>query len=84
MTSKKPEKGLTYAAASEELQKILEGLEQGEIDVDELSARVSRAAELIEFCQKRLRDAEVEVKRVTERFEKKLSSGTEEPEEDET
>jgi exodeoxyribonuclease VII small subunit len=42
-----------YAAAYDELQKILEAMDQGEIDVDELSEKVKRAAELIEFCQKR-------------------------------
>jgi exodeoxyribonuclease VII small subunit len=61
-----------YAAAYEELKQILDSLEHGEIDVDELSEKVKRAAELIESCQKRLRDAEVEVKRVVEKFEKTL------------
>ncbi|MBL0058335.1 MAG: exodeoxyribonuclease VII small subunit [Elusimicrobia bacterium] len=59
-----------YAQAYAELQKILEALDQGEIDVDELSEKVKRAAELIDFCQKRLRDTELQVKRVMQKLEK--------------
>ncbi|MBL8023960.1 MAG: exodeoxyribonuclease VII small subunit [Elusimicrobia bacterium] len=58
-----------YAAAYDELQKILEAMDQGEIDVDELSEKVKRAAELIEFCQKRLRDTDLQVKRVMQKLE---------------
>ncbi len=58
-----------YATAYEELQKILEALDQGEVDVDELSEKVKRAAELIEFCQKRLKDTELQVKRVMDKLE---------------
>ncbi len=58
-----------YAPAYEELQKILEALDQGEVDVDDLSEKVKRAAELIEFCQKRLKDTELQVKRVMQKLE---------------
>lgn len=68
--SKKSE---TYAQAYAEVQKILEGLDQGDIDVDELSEKVKRAAELIDFCQKRLRETELQVKRVMEKLEKTVS-----------
>lgn len=60
----------SYAQAYAEVQKILEGLDQGEIDVDDLSEKVKRAAELIDFCQKRLRETELQVKRVMEKLEK--------------
>ncbi len=58
-----------YAQAYDELQKILEAMDQGEVDVDELSEKVKRAAELIEFCQKRLRDTELQFKRVMQKLE---------------
>jgi exodeoxyribonuclease VII small subunit len=67
--NKKSEKTPGYAEAYDELQKILTDLEGGEIDVDELSAKVKRAAELIDFCRKRLKDTEVEVKRVVEQID---------------
>ena len=58
-----------YAQAYDELQKILEAMDQGDVDVDELSEKVKRAAELIEFCQKRLKDTELQVKRVMQKLE---------------
>jgi exodeoxyribonuclease VII small subunit len=67
---KKPDKEPGYAEAFEELQAILADLERGEIDVDDLSVKVKRAAELIGFCRKRLADVEVEVKKVLEPMEK--------------
>ena len=79
--TKKSESKLTYAEAFEELQGTLAALEQGEIDVDELSVQVKRAAELIEFCQKRLRETEVEVKKIVEKFEGAAKPDEDEPEE---
>jgi exodeoxyribonuclease VII small subunit len=67
---KKSNNALSYSAAYEELRNTLEALEQGDVDIDELSAKVKRAAELIEFCQKRLKETEMEVKRVVESFQK--------------
>jgi exodeoxyribonuclease VII small subunit len=67
---KKQDKEPGYAAAFEELEKILSDMESGEVDVDDLSAKVKRAAELIEFCRRRLKDTEVEVRKVVEKFEK--------------
>jgi exodeoxyribonuclease VII small subunit len=62
-----------YTQAFDELQKILEAMDQGEVDVDELSEKVKRAAELIEFCQKRLRDTELQVKRVMQKLEETVN-----------
>jgi exodeoxyribonuclease VII small subunit len=42
------------------------------VDVDELSEKVKRAAELITFCQSRLRETDVQVKKVIEKFEKSI------------
>ena len=66
---KKGDKETGYAESQDELQKILADMESGEMDVDDLSQKVKRAAELIEFCRKRLKETEVEVKKVVEKFE---------------
>lgn len=50
----KPEEDVRYAALVEELERILEDLENDEIDVDELAARVERGSELIRLCRERL------------------------------
>lgn len=72
---KKSDKTPGYAEAYEELQALLADLESGEIDVDDLSIKVKRAAELIAFCRKRLEDTAVEVKKVVDSFEKESKDG---------
>jgi len=59
----------SYAQSYAELQTILTSLDQGDIDVDDLSEKVKRAAELITFCQKRLHETELQVKTVMEKFD---------------
>lgn len=54
----------TYAEASAELEEILEKIETGEADVDEVVALVRRGAELIRFCRERLDAARLEVGKV--------------------
>ena len=52
---------LTYKAAYAELEKIVQQIESEQPDVDQLGTLVKRAAELLNFCQTRLRDTEQEV-----------------------
>jgi exodeoxyribonuclease VII small subunit len=52
---------LTYASAMTELEKIVQDIESGEIDIDVLSEKVRRASELITFCKDRLRNTQKEV-----------------------
>lgn len=65
---------LTYDKAITELESILGALESSAVDVDELSARLSRAAELVRFCKDRLRVVKTDVEEVLE----DLSAVTEE------
>ena len=53
-----------YAAMMKELEQILDQLESDSIDVDELSARVRRASELIRLCRQRLVDSQTEIEQV--------------------
>ena len=43
-----------YTEAFEELQDIVSEIEEGQISVDELSAKVKRAAVLIRICKNKL------------------------------
>lgn len=52
---------LTYEKAIKELQETVAQLQEDEIGIDELSAKVKRAAELIEFCREKLRSTEEEI-----------------------
>jgi exodeoxyribonuclease VII small subunit len=67
MTSKKKNNDdePTYAEASGELEAILQEIESGEIDLDELGDKVERAATLLAFCRQRLAATETKVKKVT-------------------
>ena len=54
-------KTLSYKSAMEELQTIVAQLEANAIGIDELSEKVKRAAELVQFCQEKLRTTEKEM-----------------------
>jgi len=58
------ETSFSYRAAIEELDAILASIESTEVDVDELSAKVQRARELIEACSQRIRTAQDDVEKV--------------------
>lgn len=52
---------LTYEQAYAELQQILQALQEEQLSVDELSERSRRAADLIQYCQQKLRQTEAEL-----------------------
>ena len=58
-----------YAAALEELERILDELEDDAIDVDHLAQRVERAAFLIRHCRDRLGRTRMDVERIVAELE---------------
>ena len=52
---------VSYQSAMEELQTIVAQLEANSVSIDELSEKVKRAAELVKFCQEKLRTTEQEM-----------------------
>lgn len=60
--AKKSEKRPTYAEAVAEIEDILSRLRGERIGVDELTAAVKRATELIAYCKAQLRDVETAVR----------------------
>ena len=59
----------TYRDAIAELETILRALETDTVDVDELTARVQRSAQLIRLCKQKLRTAEDAIDRVFENLD---------------
>jgi len=57
---------LNYTDAYEELIGIVNDLEEGEISVDELTEKIKRASELIQFCKGILRKTELNVDQILE------------------
>ncbi|WP_448518058.1 exodeoxyribonuclease VII small subunit [Rhodoflexus sp.] len=55
---------LTYEKALEELETIYNALENDEVSIDSLSAKVERAYELLRFCKERLRATEVQLEQL--------------------
>ncbi len=54
-------KELSYSEAYKELQLIAENLETGKYTIDEISEKIKRAAELVNFCKTKLRSIETEI-----------------------
>ncbi len=57
---------LTYTDAMNRLELILSELEEGKKSVDELSALVKEAAELVKSCRKKLKSTEDEIAKAFE------------------
>lgn len=52
---------LSYAQAYAELEQIVHDIEDSEVDVDQLAARVKRGAALIAYCKAKLKGAEADL-----------------------
>lgn len=63
------EKTLTYESAYAELAVIAKEIESESVSVDVLAQKVKRAADLITFCQTKLRSTETEVNKIIEQMQ---------------
>ena len=63
------ETNLTYEVAYKELAEIAQEIENESVSVDVLAEKVKRAAELIAFCQTKLRATESEVNKIIKQME---------------
>lgn len=57
-------KKISYKEAITEIEEILELIENEELDVDELSARVRRVSELISICKGKLHKTEEDIAKI--------------------
>jgi len=67
----------SYGKAAERLEEILQRIEEGQVDIDELSGLVREAAGLITLCRDKIQAAEVQVKTITEQLERAPDAETE-------
>lgn len=58
------ENSMKYEEAYDELEQIVMSIEEGGIDVDELSDKVKRASKLIQLCSAKLKATEEEVEKI--------------------
>jgi len=57
-------KEFSFTNAVSEIEKILQKIESGDLDVDKLAIEVKRASELIKQCQKKLRTTEEKIESI--------------------
>lgn len=55
---------LTYEEALKQLNAIVQQLERKEIKIDDLSATVEKAKELVDFCRDKLDKTEEDIKKI--------------------
>ena len=60
----------TYGEAARRLEEILAKIEEGEVDIDELSGLVKEAAALVTLCRQKIHAAEIQVQTITEELER--------------
>ena len=78
---KQPGDDLSFSEAMSELEGILKGVEDEEIDIDVLGKELGRAAVLLELCRDKIRRAEVEVTQIVQSLQTDSGGGeTEAPE----
>ena len=54
----------TYTQAKNELEQIVQSIESNELDVDALTDKVKRAAELIALCKEKLTKTDQELQKL--------------------
>jgi len=64
------EQNSTYEQAYKELEAIAREIESQAVSIDVLAQKVKRAAELITYCQTKLRSTEAEVAKIIEQMGK--------------
>ncbi len=65
-SKKKPAKNLSFGDAVAEVEEILSGLENDNVDIDKLGSEVRRAVELIQLCRDKLEKTDSEVRQLVE------------------
>ncbi len=65
----------TYGEAATRLEEILRQIEEGQVDIDELSGLVEEAAGLVTLCREKIHAAEVQVRTITEQLERTEPAG---------
>lgn len=60
---------LSYEQAYSELRQIIDRLENSDVNIDVLTKEIERAESLLDLCNKRLSQVEVDVQELTKRLE---------------
>ena len=55
---------LTFEEAMQELEKLVDSLDKGDVSLDEAIAAYDRGSQLKDYCQKKLNDAKMKVETI--------------------
>ena len=66
MTDKKDER-INFEKALEELENIINRLEEGDVPLDDTIKLYERGAELKNLCEKKLKSAEIKIKKINQK-----------------
>lgn len=78
----KAKNNYTYEVAFKELQEIVQKIELGDVDIDQLSEYIKRAATLVKICEAKLTETEEEVQNLLKKLNEEDESNSETLEED--
>lgn len=59
-----PKKEIKYEEAVAQLEKIVDKMENDELDIDQLSDQLKRAKELVKLCKNKLTKTDEEIKKL--------------------
>ncbi len=62
-------KKFSYSESTREIEEIIEQIEKGDLEIDELSGKVKRVSVLIKKCKEHLRKTEEDVNQMLDEFE---------------
>ena len=55
---------LTFEEAMRELEKLVDGLDKGDVSLDEAIAAYERGSQLKDYCQKKLHEAKMKIETI--------------------
>jgi exodeoxyribonuclease VII small subunit len=55
---------ISYSEAIEEIESILQKIEEGSLDVDDLDKKVRRVTDLLKLCRDRLHKTETQINKI--------------------
>jgi exodeoxyribonuclease VII small subunit len=57
-------KGLTYESAKARAEEIVSEIESGDIDLDQIAAKLKECHELLHFCREKIYNVDEEIKKI--------------------
>ncbi|MFV0507116.1 MAG: exodeoxyribonuclease VII small subunit [Bacteroidales bacterium] len=57
-------KNISYSDALEQIEEILKKVENGDLDVDQITEQIKKASELFRVCQSKLKGTQEEVEKI--------------------